>query len=46
MPAIDALNQAGVEPGGVDPNDPENDMGLLRGIYSTNARRWARRHCS
>ena len=37
MPAIDALNQAGVEPGGVDPNDPENDMGLFRGIYSTNA---------
>jgi histidine ammonia-lyase len=37
MPAIDALNQAGIEPGGVDPNDPENDMGLFRGIYSTNA---------
>jgi histidine ammonia-lyase len=37
MSATDALNQAGVEPGGVDPNDPENDMGLFRGIYSTNA---------
>lgn len=37
MSATDALNQAGIEPGGVDPDDPENDMGLFRGIYSTNA---------
>src|SRR5918996_120319 len=37
MPATAALTQAGIEPGGVDPNDPENDMGLFRGIYSTNA---------
>jgi histidine ammonia-lyase len=37
MPAIDALDQAGIEPGGVDPEDRANDMGLFRGIYSTNA---------
>src|SRR5918992_995166 len=37
MPAADALAQAGIEPGGVDPADPANDMGLFRGIYSTNA---------
>jgi histidine ammonia-lyase len=37
MAASDALAQAGLEPGGVDPNDPSNDMGLFRGIYSTNA---------
>jgi histidine ammonia-lyase len=37
MPAMDALGQAGLEPGGVDPDDRANDMGLFRGIYSTNA---------
>jgi histidine ammonia-lyase len=37
MPASDALDQAGLEPGGVDPDDPADDMGLFRGIYSTNA---------
>ena len=37
MAASDALDQAGVEPGGVDPDDPANDMGLFRGVYSTNA---------
>ena len=37
MPASDAFNQAGLEPGGVDPNDRANDMGLFRGVYSTNA---------
>jgi histidine ammonia-lyase len=37
MPASDALDQAGVEPGGVDPGDRANDLGLFRGVYSTNA---------
>jgi histidine ammonia-lyase len=37
MAALDALEEAGVEPGGVDPDDRANDMGLFRGIYSTNA---------
>jgi histidine ammonia-lyase len=37
MPALDAFDQAGLEPGGVDPDDPANDMGLFRGVYSTNA---------
>jgi histidine ammonia-lyase len=37
MSAADALAQAGIEPGGVDPDDPANDLGLFRGIYSTNA---------
>ena len=37
MSAADALAQAGIEPGGVDPDDPANDLGLFRGVYSTNA---------
>jgi histidine ammonia-lyase len=37
MAASDALDRAGLEPGGVDPDDPGNDLGLFRGIYSTNA---------
>jgi histidine ammonia-lyase len=37
MSAMEALTQAGIEPGAVDPDDPANDMGLFRGIYSTNA---------
>ena len=32
MPAIDALNQASGRLGGVDLNDPENDMGLFRDL--------------
>ncbi|MGH3039916.1 MAG: aromatic amino acid lyase, partial [Gaiellaceae bacterium] len=37
MTALEAFDQAGVEPGGVDPDDPANDLGLFRGVYSTNA---------
>lgn len=37
MPASDALDLAGIEPGGVDPADRANDMGLFRGVYSTDA---------
>ena len=37
MPASDAFDQAGLEPGGVDPGDRANDLGLFRGVYSTNA---------
>jgi len=37
MSASDAFAEAGLEPGGVDPDDPANDMGLFRGVYSTNA---------
>jgi histidine ammonia-lyase len=37
MTAAEALAEAGIEPGGVDPDDPDNDLGLFRGVYSTNA---------
>ena len=37
MTALEALDQAGLEPGGVDPEDPANDLGLFRGVYSTDA---------
>ena len=37
MPAAEALDAAGIERGGVDPNDRSTDLGLFRGIYSTNA---------